>query len=93
MSSPATTPMNQIDLEKQQRPFSVVTSNETPFDSRRASVADEATVVQGSDSDDAIDAPGEERIPEKQEHSPYLVKWDGPDDPENPKVSQPAFGP
>lgn len=43
------------------------------------------TIVQ-TESEDAVDAPGEPRLDEKTEHSPYLVKWDGPNDPDNPKV-------
>ncbi|KAG9033819.1 hypothetical protein FS837_002381 [Tulasnella sp. UAMH 9824] len=65
-----------------------------PIDSpyNRSSIADELTVVESHGSrgnanagGDLVDAPGEPKLDEKTEHSRYLVKWDGPDDPENPK--------
>lgn len=55
-------------------------------------MADELTIVEtGSVDHDEIDAPGEQHLSEKEEHSPYLVRWDGPNDPENPKVSVACF--
>ncbi|KAG8969210.1 hypothetical protein FRC05_001174 [Tulasnella sp. 425] len=65
-----------------------------PIDSlyNRSSLADELTVVESNGSHrnengdaDLVDAPGEPKLDEKTEHNPFLVKWDGPDDPENPK--------
>ncbi|KAG8938323.1 hypothetical protein FRC04_009078 [Tulasnella sp. 424] len=69
-----------------------------PIDSpyNRSSLADDITVVESNGSHvragrnesgeaDLVDAPGEPKLDEKTEHSPFLVKWDGPDDPENPK--------
>ena len=74
-----------MDLEKQQ-------SSLDHGISPRISVADDHTMVH-SDSGDtrteldlviSPDEPHEET--EKDLQSIYLVKWDGPDDPENPKV-------
>lgn len=67
-----------------------------PIDSpyNRSSIADELTVVESHGSrgnaanadGDLVDAPGEPKLDEKTERNRYIVKWDGPDDPENPKV-------
>ncbi|KAG8938324.1 hypothetical protein FRC04_009079, partial [Tulasnella sp. 424] len=71
-----------------------------PIDSpyNRSSFADELTVVESNGSHrnengdaDLVDAPGEPKLDEKTEHNPFLVKWDGPDDPENPKNWSAAY--
>ncbi|KAG8904587.1 hypothetical protein FRB99_001505 [Tulasnella sp. 403] len=90
----ASVPVISTDLEKQQDHYGRSPSSSlhppasSPMDPRyssnRDSMAEELTVVQ-SDSEDNVDAPGEPKLDEKTEHSAYLVKWDGPDDPENPK--------
>lgn len=88
-----------VDLEKQQRTIEeaprtssgIRTSAVTSQGSEhfRDSVADDQTVVESPGGGDEVDAPGEPELDEKTENSQYLVKWDGPDDPENPKVSPP----
>ncbi|KAG8929741.1 hypothetical protein FRC02_005130 [Tulasnella sp. 418] len=78
MESSSSSTHHVNDLEKQQD------SASTP----RMSIADDNTMVH-VDSGDALDqvvSPDEPREEtEKDLHSMYLVKWDGPDDPENPK--------
>ncbi|KIO22265.1 hypothetical protein M407DRAFT_245224 [Tulasnella calospora MUT 4182] len=92
---------NRVDLEKQQRnieepprtPSSIRSPAMTSEGSEhpRDSVADDQTVVDTPGSPDEVDAPGEPKLDEKTERSQYLVKWDGPDDPENPKNWSRAF--
>lgn len=58
----------------------------------RDSVADDVTVVEHAQREmDQVEAPGEPPFDKELENSPYLVRWDGPDDPENPKVSRDRF--
>ncbi|KAG9027763.1 hypothetical protein FRB95_007395, partial [Tulasnella sp. JGI-2019a] len=48
------------------------------------STTDDITVIEKRELDQ-VEAPGEPPFPEELAKSEYLVKWDGPDDPENPK--------
>ncbi|KAG9024629.1 hypothetical protein FRB95_011265 [Tulasnella sp. JGI-2019a] len=54
---------------------------------QRDSTADDITVVDHMEKQepDLVEAPGEPPFPKSLANSEYLVKWDGPDDPENPK--------
>ncbi|KAG8938133.1 hypothetical protein FRC00_000561, partial [Tulasnella sp. 408] len=87
-SRPNTTP-NNADLEKGNtvptNPFPRVNTIVTPPHTLgHGSAADDRTIVD-DDKEDEFEAPEEPKLSEKGEQSPYLVRWDGPDDPENPK--------
>jgi hypothetical protein len=64
--------------------------------SARPSLDGRTTLVHTDSEDteaqyDEVVPPGEEREDEKDTKGKYLVKWDGPDDPENPKVRHTAL--
>lgn len=88
MTSRPNATLNNLDLEKGNTgpidPFPRVNTIETPPPTSGHASADDRTIVDG-DMKDEVDAPGEPKLSEKVEQSPYLVRWDGPDDPENPK--------
>ncbi|KAG8933240.1 hypothetical protein FRC01_010229 [Tulasnella sp. 417] len=89
MTSRPNATLNNADLEKGKPtpidPFPRVNTLETPPPtSGHASAADDKTIVD-DDGQNEVDAPGEPKLSEKVEQSLYLVRWDGPDDPENPK--------
>lgn len=83
MASLKPTPV--ADPEKQQHE-SENHQQQHSLSAKRESLGDELTVVSQDEDQNETDAPGEPHLDQKTEHSSYLVRWDGPDDPENPKA-------
>ncbi|KAG8918132.1 hypothetical protein FRC00_012819, partial [Tulasnella sp. 408] len=89
MTSRPNVTLNNADLEKGNTtpggPFPQLNTIVTP---RRTSdhggTADDKTIGD-DDKQDEADTPGEPKLSGSVEQNPYLVQWDGPDDPENPK--------
>lgn len=81
------------DLEKQARScppsedlYPRADSPDSKYTSDEKSLAEEdITIIQLDDSYD-VESSSQSTSDEKHQHSDYLVRWDGPDDPENPKV-------
>ncbi|KAG8933239.1 hypothetical protein FRC01_010228 [Tulasnella sp. 417] len=80
---------NAVDLEKGKTapidPFSRANTIVTPPPPPgHANVADDRSIVD-DDKQDGTDTHEEPELSETVEQSSYLVRWDGPGDPENPK--------
>ncbi|KAG9051619.1 hypothetical protein FS837_000006 [Tulasnella sp. UAMH 9824] len=80
---------NDTDLEKGNTtpvdPFPQLNTIVTPSrTSDHGSIADDKTIGD-DDKQVGVDTPGKPNLSKIVEQSPYLVQWDGPDDPENPK--------
>ncbi|KAG8891926.1 hypothetical protein FRC00_012905, partial [Tulasnella sp. 408] len=89
MTSRPNATLNNADLETGDitpvDPFPRVNIIVTPSRiSDHGSVADDKTIGD-DDKQDKFSTPGEPNLSGSFEQNPYLVRWDGPDDPENPK--------
>lgn len=64
-------------------------SRNSDVESAAPTVVDDAKPNGDQGAVDQVVAPGEETPQEVQQEKsdPFLVQWDGPDDPDNPKVS------
>ncbi|KAG9051620.1 hypothetical protein FS837_000007 [Tulasnella sp. UAMH 9824] len=81
--------LNNADLEKGNTtpvdPFPQVDTIVTPpRTADHGSFADDK-MIGNDDEQDEVHTPREPNLSGSVEQSPYLVQWDGPDDPENPK--------
>ncbi|KAG8857218.1 hypothetical protein FRB96_005893 [Tulasnella sp. 330] len=78
-------PATVYDVEKQDPSALLQSGLQSP--SARDSHADDVTVVDHAEQQepDLVEAPGEPPFDKEKANSEFLVKWDGPNDPENPK--------